>query len=34
MSVEIAGILENRRQDMTNLLAEWEEVSRTLEANR
>ncbi len=34
MSVEIAGILENRRQDMTNLLTEWEEVSKTLEANR
>jgi len=34
MSVEIAGILEARRQDMTNLLAEWEEVSKTLEANR
>jgi ATP-binding cassette, subfamily F, member 3 len=34
MSVEIAGILASRRQDMTNLLAEWEEVSKTLEANR
>jgi ATP-binding cassette subfamily F protein 3 len=34
LSVEIAGMLEGRRQDMTNLLAEWEEVSRTLEANR
>jgi ATP-binding cassette subfamily F protein 3 len=34
LSVEIAGMLEGRRQDMTNLLAEWEEVSKTLEANR
>src|SRR5580692_1161076 len=34
MSVEIAGILASRRQDMTNLLAEWEEVSKILEANR
>ncbi len=34
MSVEIAGILAARREDMTNLLAEWEEVSKTLEANR
>ncbi len=34
MSVEIAGILASRREDMTNLLAEWEEVSKTLEANR
>ena len=29
MSIEIAGILESRREDMTNLLAEWEEVSKT-----
>jgi len=34
MSVEIAGMLASRRQDMSNLLAEWEEVSRILEANR
>jgi ATP-binding cassette, subfamily F, member 3 len=34
MSVEIAGILASRREDMTNLLAEWEDVSKTLEANR
>jgi ATP-binding cassette subfamily F protein 3 len=34
MSVEIAGVLASRRQDMTNLLAEWEEVSKILEANR
>jgi ATP-binding cassette, subfamily F, member 3 len=34
MSVEIAGILESRRTDMTNLLVEWEDVSTTLEANR
>ncbi|MGA2712935.1 MAG: ABC-F family ATP-binding cassette domain-containing protein [Bryobacteraceae bacterium] len=34
LSVEIAGILASRREDMTNLLAEWEEVSKTLEANR
>jgi ATP-binding cassette subfamily F protein 3 len=34
ISVEIAGILASRRDDMTNLLAEWEEVSNTLEANR
>jgi ATP-binding cassette subfamily F protein 3 len=34
MSVEIAGILASRREDMTNLLAEWEEVSKILEANR
>ncbi len=34
MSVEIAGILAARREDMTNLLAEWEDVSKTLEANR
>jgi ATP-binding cassette, subfamily F, member 3 len=34
MSVELAGILTSRRQDMTNLLGEWEEVSKILEANR
>ena len=33
-SIEIAGILENAPPDMTKLLAEWEEVSKTLEANR
>jgi ATP-binding cassette, subfamily F, member 3 len=32
MSIEIAGLLESRREDMKNLLAEWEEVSKTLEA--
>jgi ATP-binding cassette subfamily F protein 3 len=34
MSIEIAGMLESRREDMKNLLAEWEEVSTILEANR
>jgi len=34
MSVEIAGMLASRKEDMTNLLAEWEEVSKALEANR
>jgi ATP-binding cassette subfamily F protein 3 len=34
MSIEIAGLLESRRDDMKNLLAEWEEVSTTLEANK
>jgi ATP-binding cassette subfamily F protein 3 len=34
MSIEIAGLLESRREDMKNLLAEWEEVSTTLEANQ
>jgi ATP-binding cassette subfamily F protein 3 len=34
MSIEIAGLLESRREDMKNLMAEWEEVSNTLEANR
>jgi ATP-binding cassette subfamily F protein 3 len=34
MSIEIAGLLESRRQDMTNLLNEWEEVSKILEANK
>jgi ATP-binding cassette subfamily F protein 3 len=33
-SIDITGILESRRQDMKNLLAEWEEVSQTIEANR
>jgi ATP-binding cassette, subfamily F, member 3 len=34
MSIEIAGMLESRREDMKNLLNEWEEVSNTLEANK
>ncbi|HEX4275686.1 MAG TPA: ABC-F family ATP-binding cassette domain-containing protein [Bryobacteraceae bacterium] len=34
MSIEIAGMLESRREDMKSLLAEWEEVSTILEANR
>ncbi len=34
MSIEIAGLLESRRADMKNLMAEWEEVSTILEANR
>jgi ATP-binding cassette subfamily F protein 3 len=34
MSIEIAGLLESRRKDMKNLLAEWEEVSTILEANK
>jgi ATP-binding cassette subfamily F protein 3 len=33
-SIDLAGILESRREDMKNLLAEWEEVSGTIEANR
>ena len=33
-SADIAGMLESRRTDMQNLLAEWEEVSQTIEANR
>jgi ATP-binding cassette, subfamily F, member 3 len=33
-SMEIAGLLESRRADMTQLLAEWEEVSATIDANR
>jgi ATP-binding cassette subfamily F protein 3 len=33
-SADIAGLLESRRTDMQNLLAEWEEVSQTIEANR
>jgi hypothetical protein len=27
-------MLASRKEDMTNLLAEWEEVSKALEANR
>ncbi len=34
MSIEIAGMLESRREDMKNLLAEWEEVSTILEVNK
>jgi len=34
MSIEISGLLESRREDMKNLLAEWEEVSTILEANK
>ncbi|MDP9170908.1 MAG: hypothetical protein M3N54_09855, partial [Acidobacteriota bacterium] len=33
-SIEIAEILESRRQDMKNLMTEWEEVSEAIEANR
>jgi ATP-binding cassette subfamily F protein 3 len=33
-SIEIASLLESRREDMKNLMAEWEDVSGTLEANR
>ena len=33
-SIEIAELLESRRKDMTNLMAEWEDVSQTIEANR
>ncbi len=33
-SIDIAELLESRRNDMKNLLAEWEEVSETIEANR
>ena len=33
-SIDIAEILESRRTDMKNLMAEWEEVSEILEANR
>ena len=33
-SVMIADLLASRRTDMTNLLAEWEEVSQTIEASR
>ncbi|MDP9055149.1 MAG: ATP-binding cassette domain-containing protein [Acidobacteriota bacterium] len=34
MSIELAGMLESRREDMKNLLAEWEDVSKILEANK
>jgi ATP-binding cassette subfamily F protein 3 len=33
-SVEIAELLESRRKDMTSLMAEWEDVSQTIEGNR
>ena len=33
-SIEVAELLESRRKDMTNLMAEWEDVSQTIEANR
>jgi ATP-binding cassette subfamily F protein 3 len=33
-SIEIASLLESRRTDMTQLLAEWEDVSATIDANR
>ncbi len=33
-SIEIASLLESRRVDMTQLLAEWEEVSAAIDANR
>ena len=33
-SIEIASLLESRRADMTQLLAEWEQVSATIDANR
>ena len=33
-SIDIAEMLESRRTDMKNLMAEWEEVSEILEANR
>jgi ATP-binding cassette, subfamily F, member 3 len=33
-SIEIAGLLESRRSDMTQLLTEWEQVSKTIDANR
>lgn len=34
LSIEITGLLESRREDMKNLMAEWEDVSTILEANR
>jgi ATP-binding cassette subfamily F protein 3 len=34
MSIEIASLLESRREDMKTLLKEWEEVSTILEANK
>jgi ATP-binding cassette, subfamily F, member 3 len=33
-SIDLAGMLESRREDMKNLLAEWELVSSTIEDNR
>ena len=33
-SIDIAELLESRRTDMKNLMAEWEEVSEIIEANR
>ena len=33
-SIDIASLLESRREDMKGLLAEWEDVSGTIEANR
>ncbi|HYA17078.1 MAG TPA: ATP-binding cassette domain-containing protein [Bryobacteraceae bacterium] len=33
-SIDISELLESRRTDMKNLLAEWEEVSQLIEANR
>jgi ATP-binding cassette, subfamily F, member 3 len=33
-SIDLAELLESRRNDMKNLLEEWEEVSETIEANR
>jgi ATP-binding cassette subfamily F protein 3 len=33
-SIDIASMLESRREDMKNLLAEWEDVSKLIEANR
>ncbi len=33
-SIELASLLESRRSDMTQLLAEWEDVSSTIDANR
>jgi ATP-binding cassette subfamily F protein 3 len=33
-SIEIASLLESRQSDMTQLLAEWEDVSATIDANR
>jgi ATP-binding cassette subfamily F protein 3 len=33
-TIDISELLESRRTDMQNLLAEWEEVSQMIEANR
>ena len=33
-SIDLADLLESRRADLKNLLAEWEEVSETVEANK